>query len=192
MQQDKASRDRPQKADWQSPITKPLDALNRNAGVTKILEEDDGRDGESNYLFRKLEDAFEVLTEKIVDQFTLSEFAKFKAGDQPEKTNKKTQGQVEWLIHNLRSTIRTNFKATFLQLCDEMKVRECLQAAGTEIEKQRILRELESLTGSFVTEGADHYFDFLQNVLSRLTITNDQLAKGVGQPLSEQHRNLQN
>lgn len=192
MQQDKTSRDRATKPDWQSPINNPLDALSRNMGTSKILAEDDGEEGESNYLFRKLEDAFEVLTERIADQFTLTEFNKFKDGDQPEKGNKKQQAQkTEWLIHSLRAAIRTNFKSIFITLCEEMGVREALQAAGTEIEKQRILRELESLTGSFVTEGSDHYFDFLRNVLDRIKVTNEQLVKGAGQPLGEQHKNLQ-
>lgn len=188
MQPNRERTEQPQKADWHSPIQNPMHVLSRNVNSSKLLEENqhrEGGEGENNYLFRKLQDAFEIMTERIADQFTLSEYNKFRAGEGLEKPNKKSAAQVEWVIHNLRSSIRVRFNAIFEGLCQEMRVAECLQAAGTEIEKQRTLKELEFLTGSFINEGTDHYFDFLQSVLSRLKLTNEKLMKGPDGPLGQ-------
>jgi hypothetical protein len=180
------------KPDWRSPIKSPLEAFSKNSNNSRLLREgppQDDDDLETNYLFRKLEDAFEILVERVADQFLLSDFNKQKAIENQEKTNKKVMGQVEWLIHNIRATIRINFKAIFHKLCEEMRVKESLQAAGTNIEKERTLQELESLVGNFVSDSADHYFESLNSVLQKLQKANEQLSKGSSQPLSEQSQN---
>lgn len=126
----------------------------------------------NSYLYEKLTDAFEQLIERVVDEFTYSRFIEFNKQPLSEYYDRNV---VENFIHQLRQTIRQDFKTVYLDACMQFGLRETLNKLTMDIEKAKILREFEEVTGNLFTQGPEYYFEFLNGVLKKLKETNAEV-----------------
>lgn len=129
---------------------------------------------ETSYLFIKLKEAFEFMTEKIADNFTLSKFMEFHGGE-PLADNEKAL--VENLIHQLRSNIRAEFKDIFFQVCQQHRIQENLHSLTFELEKAKIMKDFDEVVGHLFSQGPNYYFQFLSGVVAKLKATNEEVRQ---------------
>ena len=127
---------------------------------------------ETSYLLVKLKEAFEFMTEKIVDTFTLSKFMEYHGGESLSDIDKQL---VENLIHQLRSNIRSEFKDIFFQVCQQHRIQENLHTLTFELEKAKILKDFDEVVGHLFSQGPNYYFQFLSGVVSKLKATNEEV-----------------
>ena len=127
---------------------------------------------ETSYLYEKLLEAFEFMTERVADVFTYSKFIEFNGGPLPNDNDKQ---MIENMIHQLRINIRQDFRNTFFDLSVKYKLKESLHSLTFEIEKARILKEFDDITGQLFSQGSDYYFQFLAGVVKRLKETNEEV-----------------
>lgn len=130
---------------------------------------------QSSYMFEKLRESVELLAEHTADQFTYSKYMEFRS-NKPIPHNDRFM--VEGLIHQIRDVIRRAFKNIFFDLCQKHNVQQLLMDATTEIERAKILHEIEEVSGGLFLQGSDYYFDFMLNVLERLRSTNREVLDG--------------
>lgn len=129
-------------------------------------------DEPSNFLYEKLLEAFESMIEKVLDRFTYSRFVEM-YGEHLNEYYEKTR--IEYFIHQLRTELRKDFKTVFFALTAKYKLKENLRTIVTEIEKAKILKEFEQITGTLFSQGPEYYFDFLAGVVQRLKETNQEV-----------------
>lgn len=127
---------------------------------------------ENNYLFEKLQEAFEYSTERVMDVFTYSKFLEF-YGRELKIDDEKTF--IESYIHQLRYNLRHDFKSAFFELAVKHKIKETLSTITFEREKSKILKEFDAITDNLFGQGQDYYFQFLAGVVERLKEANNEV-----------------
>ncbi len=124
---------------------------------------------ESSFLFEKLREAVEHMTEHVADQFTYSGYLEFRGN---KNISHNDRCIIEGLIHQIRDVIRRDFKTTFESLCEKHAVKQALMNATIEIERMKIIHELGEVSAGLFKQGKDYYFEFMLNVLERIKETN--------------------
>lgn len=127
----------------------------------------------TSYLFEKLKEAFEYMTEKIADTFTYSKFIEYHGG---EILNDYDKNLVENIIHQLRNNIRSDFKEVFFQVCQRHRIQENLHHLTFELEKAKILKEFDQIVGHLFSQGPNYYFQFLSGVVAKLRAANEEVV----------------
>ena len=145
-----------------------IDASSNNNIIDPYL------DAPSTFLYEKLLEAFGSMIEKILDKFTLNKFMEFYGGDLAKEFYIKNR--IEFFIHQLRDVLRKEFKGVFISLVMKFNIKENLRTITSEIEKARILKDFEDITGNLFSQGPDYYFDFLAGVVDRLKNVNEEVA----------------
>lgn len=138
-----------------------------------LAEAPAGNRQETSYLFEKLKEAFEYMTEKIADVFTYSKFMEFHGG---EIMNDFDKGMIENMIHQLRTNLRQDFKDIFFQICIKYNIQENLHILTFELEKAKILKEFDQIVGHLFSQGPSYYFQFLSSVVNKLKATNEEVV----------------
>lgn len=128
---------------------------------------------ETSYLYEKMSEAFDTMTERIVDQFTYSKFVEYNGA---ALTDFYDRNVVENLVHLIRNTIRQDFKAAFLNASVMYNLKENLRTVTIEIEKAKLLKEFEEISGNLFSQGPEYYFEFLAGVIKRLKDTNEEVG----------------
>lgn len=132
---------------------------------------------ENSYLFEKLLQAFEFMTERVVDVFTYSKFTEYYR-KQPSEYEKQV---IENYIHQLRTNLRDDFNSAFFELTVKHRIKETLSALTFELEKSKILKEFDSVTDNLFSQGQSYYFQFLAGVVDRLKEANQEVKKTLTQ-----------
>lgn len=133
----------------------------------------DGRKNETSYLFEKLKEAFDFMTEKVLDTFTYSKFVEFNGG---EIMNDYEKSIVENMIHQLRCNTRSDFKEVFFQVCVKHNIQEHLHSLTFEVEKAKILKDFDQIVGHLFSQGPNYYFQFLSGVVGKLRQANEEVS----------------
>lgn len=128
---------------------------------------------ESSFLFEKLREAVEHMTEHVADQFTYSGYLEYRGN---KNISHNDRCVIEGLIHQIRDVIRRDFKATFESLCEKHSVKQALMNATIEIERMKIIHELGEVSAGLFKQGKDYYFEFMLNVLEKLKEANYNVA----------------
>lgn len=174
------------------------------------------------YLYEKLLETFDLLVESIVDNYTLSEFktslqSPNPASKDPNYNNSNNLNSeapfsdpfsaniAEHLIHQLRLSLRNDFKTIFSDLLIKYGLKQNLALLTVEIEKSRVLEEFRSVVGGDSSNSAnlansanaanlanceeksygigglltgfDGYIDYLEGVVNQLNKVNSQMTE---------------
>lgn len=140
----------------------------------------------SSFLYEKINSAFESMSELIVNRLTYQRFV--------ELTNREDlsyyeRASIKGYIHQLRQCLRADFRQVFEQTVAKYKIKEAVRTISLEIEKEKVIKELDEVTSQLLSKGPEYYFQFLLRMVHDLKAANAEatVAQSESAPVEPSH-----